>query len=351
MTRSLYYIGAFVFLLVLLVGFTHSGDTPAGTPPAVVQEETNQLRFLAVGDMNLGRRMGRMLLEGDTLAPFRLVGETFAKYDIVFGNLECPISEQGGVTEHPRNNMIFTAPPVAAWSLARGGVNVVSTANNHALDFGAAALHETRMWLDSTGVMHAGTAAGPALLYEPALLARNGIRIALFACTDFVNDSPAGWTRVVASADTARLFPRMRAWRDSVDFVILSYHAGSEYTDQPAEGVRQFARRAVDAGADLVLGHHPHVPHGIERYHSAWIVHSLGNFVFRQPGKFWTQHGIAFAVTLERTGITRAVRDARVLPVRSDFQPAFLEPGAAYDRVIDRVRALSTKGIEEFALW
>ncbi|MBP1656969.1 MAG: hypothetical protein H6Q31_1570 [Bacteroidetes bacterium] len=351
MTVSLHYILAIIVPLLLLVGDTYTGDKTVGTPTAATQEETIQLRLLAVGDMNLGRKMGRMLLEGDTLAPFRMVEDTFAKYDVVFGNLECPISEQGGMTEHPQNNMIFTAPPVAAWSLARGGINAVSTANNHALDFGTAALHETRRWLDSTGVVHAGTAADPALLYEPALLGRNGIRIALFACTDFVNDSPAGWNSVVAAADTGRLFPRMRAWRDSVDFLMLSYHAGNEYTDEPSAAVQEFARRAVDAGADLVVGHHPHVPHGVERYRGAWIVHSLGNFVFRQPGRFWTQHGIAFAVTLERRGKTRTMRDARVLPVRSDFQPTFLEPGAAYDRVIARVRALSTRGIEEFALW
>ncbi|MCC6396313.1 MAG: CapA family protein, partial [Bacteroidetes bacterium] len=168
-----------------------------------------QVRMLAVGDMNLGRRLGRILLTGDTLAPFQFVRDSLRAYDVVFGNLECPVSEQGGVTEHPRNNIIFTAPPVAAWSLARGGVDIVSTANNHAMDFGVAALHETRMWLDSAGVAHVGTSADPSRLYEPTLLRRNGIRMAFFACTEFVNDDPKGWRSVVASADTAALFPRM----------------------------------------------------------------------------------------------------------------------------------------------
>jgi len=350
-TGTVHIILALILPLLLLRGDAQIGDTLASPPVVRPRADTVQVRLLAVGDMNLGRKLGRTLLDGDTLAPFRMVRDTFATYDVVFGNLECPISEQGGVTEHPKNNIIFTAPPVAAWSLLRGGVTAVATANNHALDFGAAALHETRKWLDSVGIAHAGTAADTAGLYEPALITRNGIRIALFACTDFVNDSPAGWDRVVAAADTARLFPRMRVWRDSADFLILSYHAGVEYTDKPEAAVVQFARGAVDAGADIVLGHHPHVPHGVERYRGGWIVHSLGNFIFRQPGRFWTQHGIAFSVTLERTGTARAMRDARVLPLRSDFQPAFLERGAAYDRVIDRVRALSSRGIEELALW
>jgi len=338
-------------ILVLLVRSAHRGDNAAPSLRQTDQPDSAQVRFLAVGDINLGRKMGRMILAGDTLAPFQFVRDRFAEYDLVFGNLECPVSEQGGLTEHPQNNIIFTAPPAAAWSLARGGVHLVSTANNHALDYGASAVHETRKWLDSAGVLHAGTAGDPSKLYEPLLVVRNGVRMAFFACTEFVNDSPRGWTAVVAAGDTSLLFPRMRVWRDSVDFLILSYHAGQEYTDKPTEMVQRFCRGAVDAGADLVLGHHAHVPHRIERYRNGWIAHSLGNFVFRQPGRFWTQHGIGLSVTFKRTDRGRTLEDLRVLPVRCDFQPVFLEPGPAYDRVLDRVRGLSSRGIEEFALW
>lgn len=340
-----------LLLLIVLAGDAQTGDTALPVRASGQEADTVRVRLLAVGDINLGRKMGRTLLAGDTLAPFSRVRQKFTEYDIVAANLECPISEQGGVTEHPLNNIIFTAPPVAAWSLARGGVNVVSVANNHALDFGRSALHETRMWLDSTGVAHAGTSDDPARLYEPALIVRHGVRIAFFACTDFVNDSPKGWREVVAAADTALLFPRMRVWRDSVDFLILSYHGGQEYTEQPAAGVIRFSRAAVDAGADVVLGHHPHVPHGIEQYHGGWIAHSLGNFVFRQPGRFWTEHSIALSLTFERTTHGRGISDVRILPVRSDFQPEFLEQGPAYDRVLARVRALSTRDTEESGLW
>ncbi len=337
--------------ILMLAGDSHPQEVAGRSASPATQVDTALVRFIAVGDINLGRRMGRILIAGDTLAPFRFVQETFQGYDLVFGNLECPVSEQGGLTEHPRNNIIFTAPPVAAWSLARGGFDVVSTANNHALDFGIDALHETRMWLDSVGVGHAGSAADPGLLYEPTVITRNGLRMAFFACTEFVNDSPKGWQQVVAGADTGRLFPRMRVWRDSVDFLIVSYHGGQEYTEKPGTAVQKFGRGAVEAGADLVLGHHPHVPYGVEHYRNAWIVHSLGNFVFRQPGRFWTEHGIAISVTLTLREGKRQMEGFRILPVRSDFQPTFLKPGAAFDKVRARVRALSSRGLEEFVQW
>lgn len=318
--------------------------SPVGPPDGIV-------RLLAVGDINLGRKAGQILLRGDTLYPFAAVRDTFARFDLVFGNLECPVSEQGGETEHPRNNIIFTAPPVAAWSLHRAGVTVVSTANNHALDYGPAAVGETLDWLDSVGVASAGTCRAAGDPFAPAVLVRNGVRCALFAVTTFVNDSPRGWDRVVAPADTGMLFPRMRVWQDSVDFLILSYHGGVEYAERPSPETRWFARRAVDAGADLVLGHHPHVPHGLEMYRGALIVHSLGNFVFRQPGRFWTRHGIAVDVTLARSDSSCRVESVRVLPVAADFQPSFLVDGPDAEKVLARVRALTTDGTKEFVAW
>lgn len=347
--------GTFVVLvLCLLVVFP--GDRPAHRAPTPEQEamarpDSMRVSFLALGDINLGRRLGRILLSGDTLHPFAAVRDSFAAYDVVFANLECPVSEQGGETEHPRNNLIFTAPPVAAWSLLRGGIDVVSTANNHALDYGDAAAVETVRWLDSVGIHHAGTATGERDAYHPAVIRRNGLTIALFACTEFVNDAPRGWERRVAAADTGRIFPVIRDWQDSADFRILSYHGGQEYTDRPSPAVRRFMRWAVDAGADLVIGHHPHVPHGLERYRDRWIVHSLGNLVFRQPGRYWAQHGIAVACVLERAGTVNRVGAVRVIPLRADFQPHWLPPGPDHEKVRARVRALSTEGAEEFIQW
>jgi poly-gamma-glutamate capsule biosynthesis protein CapA/YwtB (metallophosphatase superfamily) len=340
-----------LFLLLTFAGDVHHDGPARQDLPGVASRDTCRVTLLAVGDINLGRRAGKILLGGDTLYPFMKVAAEFARHDIVFANLECPVSEQGGQTEHPRYNMIFTAPPVAAWSLQRGGVTVVSTANNHAFDYGASASRETLRWLDSVGIAHAGSAAVPGDVYRPAVIVRNGIKIALFAVTDFMNSSPRGWEGVIARADTGKLFPCLRVWQDSADFRILSYHGGDEYTDRSPERVRAFMRAAVDAGANLVLGHHPHVPHGLERRGSAWIAHSLGNFVFRQPGKFWAEHAIALSITVEKADSVCRVGRIRVLPVACDFQPSWLAPGPEFDKVRARISALSTEGVEEFVQW
>jgi poly-gamma-glutamate capsule biosynthesis protein CapA/YwtB (metallophosphatase superfamily) len=328
-----------LWLLAALWGET--AGTTSEVPRAAVLPEVATVRLLAVGDVNLGRHVGRVMLAGDSLFPFVAARDTFAAYDLVFANLESCLSEQGGETEHPRNNLIFTGPPIGARMLRLAGITMVATANNHALDYGPRGLSETMTNLEAAGITFSGSARRAGDLYEPAVFERNGIRIAFFACTAIMNMRPVGWDTLVAWADTARLFPRMRVWRDSVDFLILSYHGGEEYRDRAGPEVQSFGRAAVEAGADLVLGHHPHVPYGLERRGGKVIVHSLGNFVFRQPGRFWTEHSYGVAVVLEKGSDFTRIGSVRCLPVKCGFQPAFLPPGPDADRVLDRVRMLS----------
>jgi len=310
-----------------------------------------EVRLIAFGDINLGRTVGKTLLKGDTLYPFRKLADTLAAYDVVFANLESSLSDQDGETEDPHNNYVFTGPPSGAWSLRKGGVTVVATANNHALDYGMHGQRETLANLDAAGIVHAGSGRTAAETYEPALFSVNGVRIALFACAGLMNIRPPKWDTLVAFSDTSRLFPRIRAWRDSVDFVILSYHGGEEYSDRPSAATVAFTRAAAKAGAHLVLGHHPHVPFGIAREGGSIIAHSLGNCVFEQPSRFWTRHGLALAVRLVKDGRGTYVDVMRCLPVRCGYQPEILPPGADATRVLERAKTLSTGAAEEWFTW
>ena len=309
------------------------------------------VRLIAFGDVNLGRNLGKILLKGDTLYPFRKIADTLAAYDLVFANLESPLSDQNGETEDPRNNYVFTGPPSGAWSLRQGGVTVVATSNNHAMDYGWRAQRETLENLDSAGVIHAGSGRTAGEAYAPARMSVNGVTIAFFGCTAIMNIRPNGWDTLVAYSDTARLFPEIRKLRDSVDFIVLSYHGGDEYTDRSTVRTVAFTRAAARTGVDLVLGHHPHVPHGIVRESGSVIAHSLGNFVFQQPSRFWTRHGFALAVRLVKDGAGRRIEDVRCLPVRCGYQPEILPPGADATRVLERVRRLSTGAAEEWFTW
>ncbi|HMK39562.1 MAG TPA: CapA family protein [Bacteroidota bacterium] len=334
---------------ILLEGGRRQAAEPAF--PAPVAQSFSVIRMLALGDINLGRRVGQVLLKGDTLYPFARVADTLLKYDIVFANLESNISDQKGRTEHPANNMIFTAPPAAALSLKRAGVCVVSTANNHALDFGVSARDQTIRYLDSAGIAHSGTALREEGLYRPALLNANGIRVAFFAVTDLMNGAGRRWKDLVAPADTEGLLPAIRSVRDSADIVVVSYHGGVEYAPESSERTRAFSRQVLDGGADIVLGHHPHIPYGVDTRGGKVAVHSLGNFVFMQPDRYWTRFSFAVSFDIVRDAAGTRIRSLRALPLRAGFQPEFLAPGKDAEFIRDRVRLLSSQDAQEHMTW
>jgi poly-gamma-glutamate capsule biosynthesis protein CapA/YwtB (metallophosphatase superfamily) len=301
------------------------------------------VHLLALGDVNLGRETGQEILKGDTLYPFAYVTDTLAAFDLVFANLECTLSDQNGETQSPKNNLIFTGPPAGAVTLKRAGIQVVSTANNHALDYGIGANRETARYLSDAGVQFAGTSVGGRPLYEPVRLELKGIRFAVFACTDVMNITDPVWRKYVAAADTAEVLPHIRALRDSVDFILISYHGGEEYSDGPSRRTQEFARSAVAAGADLVVGHHPHVAQGIEQVGNRLIVYSLGNFAFHQPQRYWTQRSFGFAADIEKDRAGTHIRRYRCLPLLADWQPRFLSAGEEAQGILDRLNQYSSR--------
>ncbi len=333
--------------IIVLAGFALGAGLWLKEPVPRPQQATaacspeTHVSFLAVGDVNLGRRVGQILLAGDTLFPWQAVRDSFAHYDIVFANLESNLSDQGGRTVDPRSNVVFTGPPSGARSLALAGVTIVSTANNHALDFGVRALQETVRYLDSAGVHHIGTSGAGEELFRPVRISVKDMVFAFLACTDVMNGEGNSWRKYVAAADSARLFPAIRAARKSADVVVVSYHGGEEYAERPSPRVVEFARGVIGAGADVFLGHHPHVPYGIERVGRGIVVYSLGNFVFRQPGNVWTERSYAVALDCVRDTSGVHISIPRCLPVACGFQPRFLVNGPEADAVLERIKVMS----------
>jgi poly-gamma-glutamate synthesis protein (capsule biosynthesis protein) len=247
--------------------------------------------------------------------------------------------------------MIFTAPPAAAEALRRAGVRIVSTSNNHALDFGASARDQTIRYLERAGIAHCGTSEKGESPYLPALLRANGIRIAFFAVTDLMNGTGVAWKDLVAQADTGGLLPAIREVRESADVVIVSYHGGVEYAPKASERTREFARLVLAGGADIVLGHHPHVPYGIETAGGKVAVHSLGNFVFMQPSRYWTRFSFAVSFDIVRDATGTRIRALRGLPLRAGFRPEFLSPGEDAATIREHVRLLSSQDVQECMTW
>jgi poly-gamma-glutamate capsule biosynthesis protein CapA/YwtB (metallophosphatase superfamily) len=187
--------------------------------------------------------------------------------------------------------------------LARARLGLVSTANNHAWDYGFRALCETLSHLDRVGIAHTGASVEPEQMYRPAELRVKGWSVALFAVTQIWNQGSIRTHRGrahVAWADIERLRePIVRARREH-DVVLVSYHGGGEYMREPVRWTRRFVEGVMALGVDAVLGHHPHVPQGVGWIAGRPVFYSLGNLVFDPNEHHWTSAGLMARLTFRR---------------------------------------------------
>jgi poly-gamma-glutamate synthesis protein (capsule biosynthesis protein) len=240
--------------------------------------------------------------------------------DVTFANLETPIAPHGASATR---SFVFNAPPAVVRALGRTGVSLVSVANNHAFDQGRAGFEETLRQLDAAGMRYVG-AGSAGRESGPVVLEVNGLRLAFlgysYGFNQSGNDCPPRTPRCVRAA----LLDRERAVNDvadaarEADAVIVSIHWGVEYEQQPREADVALARSLVEAGALVVLGHHPHVLQPIELYPRAdgrtgLVAYSLGNFVSNQSRHY--VHG----VTPPEVGATRDGALLQVEIARRDY--------------------------------
>lgn len=238
----------------------------------------------AGGDVNFGDGVTPSLESGGLDYPFAGVKEAFATTDLSFVNLECCISSVG--TPVAGKEFTFRGPADSAGALKDGNIKVVSLANNHAKDYGAEAFAQTLDHLRENGIAYCGGGRNATEAYTPAVLDASGKKVAFVAFTGIV---PDGWTATSGSPgcattwDTKRMTAAIKTARQNADYVVASFHWGIELATSPNSEQRNLAHLAVDNGADLVLGHHPHVVQGFELYKNRLIAYSLGNFVFSPP--------------------------------------------------------------------
>lgn len=253
----------------------------ATPPPSVRAASPSQTVVIGVGDILLGRRLGaEMARTGDYALAFRHVREILAGADITFGNLEGPFCAN---PPYPASGTVFRFRPRAVESLQRAGFDVVSVANNHIGDGGDACIRFSLAHLRDAGIAPVGAGHTFEEAHEAAILERNGTRFAFLAYTYAARgDTPQSRRPVVAGRDRERVRLDVARARTRADVVIVSLHDGVEYTSRVTPETESFARAAIDAGARIVFGHHPHVPQRVEAYRDGWIFYSLGNFVFQQ---------------------------------------------------------------------
>ncbi len=225
----------------------------------------------------------------DTAWPFQRIAAVFREADVSFANLESPFAETGPYFE---NRMVFRTHPSMIEGLRMAGIDVVSTANNHSRDAGPRGIEFTLEHLAKHGIAAVGTVRAVTDKHEGVVVERNGVRFGFLAYTfDQRNGNHLNDDARVAMMNPNTVGPDIAALKTRCDVVIVSMHAGVEYVTRPNAQQTRFARAAIDAGATVVAGHHPHVFQAAERYKDGVIFYSLGNLVFDQAERKGVRQG------------------------------------------------------------
>lgn len=288
------------------------------------------IRIMFTGDIMLARKVETVV---DNIwrgphqeryqFPFQHVADTLSQADILFGNLESVVSDMGEQMQPPFLCCSFRADPDAIFGLEYAGYDIVSVANNHSGDFGPTALMDSLTRLAGAGIMTAGAGEGIDDARRPTVMVREGIRVAYLAYNQFGNYfwPREGIDQMVAKLSKANLAEDIPAARNQADIVVVSMHYGKEYAPLPSETQESLSKYAIDLGATVVVGHHPHVTQPTVSYKNGLIAYSLGNFVFDQSNPD-TWRGKILEAIVDRNGLL-AYQEIEI-EINDQYQPVIV---------------------------
>ncbi len=272
----------------------------AASPMAHASSGDASLIF--VGDIMVAETPGELIARGED--PLQTFAALLSSHDVRIGNLECVVATTGTAEEKPYT---FRADPRTLPVLKRH-FDAVSLANNHSGDFGKAAFAEQLALMDTAGLPYFGGGRDATAAHAPWIVERNGVRIALLGYVEFKPrsfEADASRPGVAWSGEDDDVIEDIIAARrvHRADIVIPFMHWGWEDEPDPSPRLRAFARRMIDAGADMVVGGHPHVTQGAEYYRGKPIIYSLGNFLFNGFDTPATTTGWVLSARVDRTGV------------------------------------------------
>lgn len=234
--------------------------------------------IIATGDIIPARSVNyQTVTRNDFSWPYRNVVSELKKGDIVFSNLESPLVKN---CQKTMEGMVFCGDTKNVEGLVYAGIGIVSLANNHAGNYGTEGINQTRELLLQNNIMVTG-------LGKPAILMVKGKRIAFLGFND-IGVSTAG----IVAAKPENIQEEVQFAKSQVDIVIVTFHWGTEYQALPDLRQRELGQTAIDAGADLVIGNHPHWIQPVEFYHNKLITYAHGNLVFDQEWSLKTKQGV-----------------------------------------------------------
>lgn len=272
----------------------------------VPKNEPEITTLFFAGDIMLSRNVaGRMIKSNDYALPFRKIAELARSADIAFANLESPFNDSGN--HFVERSLVFNADPKAVEGLKLAGFDILSTANNHSLDQGIKGLDLTWDVLNKNNIIPSGTKSTTQGSVLP-VIEKNKILFGFLSYSYTAhNDGGKSTSPYIDDFNNLEKLKQdiLGLKGHNADVVIVNMHAGVEYTREPTKQQVAFAHAAIDAGADLVVGQHPHWVQTVEKYQGKWIFYSLGNFVFDQMWSQETKEGLTLLVTFEKNEIKK----------------------------------------------
>lgn len=259
-----------------------TGSEAPAQEAAATEDNGDTLSLALVGDLLPAARVLDLMKMNGFDYPFRAAKPYLEAADITAGNLETPITTRGTPAENKQ--YVFRGTQEAIPAMKEAGFDYLSLANNHTLDYGWEGLSDTMDNLDDAGMQHSGSGNDDREAFAPAYIESKGMTVAFVSVTRVVPE--VSWKADRNHAGVAEAYSPTRAEatikeaKQNADMVVVMVHWGEEKKDTPIASQTDLGHRFIDAGADLVIGSHPHVLQGFEAYKGKWIAYSLGNFVF-----------------------------------------------------------------------
>jgi poly-gamma-glutamate capsule biosynthesis protein CapA/YwtB (metallophosphatase superfamily) len=265
------------------------------------QKVASTVTLTAVGDIIPGRTVAKMMELLGVSYPFQAIAPVVNGADITYGDLEAPLSDR---VKPPHTGTAFIAPTYTVQGLKMLGLDIVSLANNHSTNFGAGAFTDTLALLKNNGIKYAGGGHDLTEARSPAVLEAGGLRFAFLDYNSIIGSQNAtatapgvAWIRMKpwsrdSQEDMEMVRQSIRQARSGADVVVACFHWSEEYRHTPSASQRAMAHAACDAGADLVIGSHPHCVQSMEMYGGKLIAYSLGNFIFDQMEHDYSREGV-----------------------------------------------------------
>ncbi len=321
-TSSILAVSVAVVLAIVVYGATFRGENIVTVINSRVfaSPSPKSATMLFVGDVMLSRSVGDYMQKlGDFAYPFRGIADTLREADLTFANLESPVSARG---VNVGSKYSFRADPRVMEGLQYAGIDVVSLANNHIWDYGREAFLDTMKHLREGGIEYVGAGHTAQEAHQGVMRRVGDADVVILAYTNLISARVAATDTEpgVAYLNTDQMVHDVANADARGDIVVVSFHWGDEYQQQHNVQQERIAMAAIDAGADLIIGHHPHVIQEVKQYRDGWIAYSLGNFIFDQTFSEETMRGLALRVTLNGSRISAV--ESLSISISRQYQPS-----------------------------